>query len=535
MVEVRQIEDRGSLLPQAAAGIGTLGLFSWLIYEWAAQPFYSLITTFLFAPFFANSFVGDPVAGQSYWGYAAAAAGLAVAILSPLLGAFADAAGHRKRWIVIALIIFMAGMSSLWLADPGQPGRLIWILLAFIVAAVAAEVSATFVNAMMPGLVAPEHYGRLSGTSAALGYLGGLCALLIVAGLLVGDAGSGKTLLGLTPLLSLDAVSRQGDRLVGPFCALWLLIFALPMLLFTPDRQVARTQSGLDGLKQTFGELQHHKDIILFLVSRMLFTDGLLAMFSFGGIYGTALFGWSTTELGLFGIVLIVAAMIGAAIGGTLDDRIGPKAVIIGSLVIAFFAAAGVVSVDRTHVLFAQTVAEKVPGSGFLASSAERWFLLFTIFVGLVTGPLGASSRSLMARLAPKDRITQFFGLFAFSGKASSFVAPLLVGGLTAATGEQRWGLAVVLVFLAAGLIMMPMVRGDRDPNEEALMGAQGRGANRSVGAAMVDPDEFRRARVPRDVDQGHGDTASLIGWIVVGALFLASLAVIVLSAVLGR
>ena len=531
MVDSVQVEGRSGFLPQAAAGVGTLGLFSWLIYEWAAQPFYSLITTFLFAPFFANSFVGDPVVGQSYWGYAAAAAGLCVAILSPLLGAYADASGHRKGWIAISLLLFMTGMITLWLADPGQPGRLVLILGAYIVAAVAAEVSATFVNAMMPGLVAPEHYGRLSGTSAALGYLGGLSALLIVAGLLVGDAGSGKTLLGLTPLLSLDGASHQGDRFVGPFCALWLLIFALPMLLFTPDRQVARTQSGLDGLKQTFAELKHHRDIILFLVSRMLFTDGLLAMFSFGGIYGTALFGWSTTELGLFGIVLIVAAMIGAAIGGVLDDRIGPKAVIIGALVIAFVAAAGVVSVDRTHVLFAQTVAEKVPGSRFMASSAERWFLAFTILVGLVTGPLGASSRSLMARLAPKDRITQFFGLFAFSGKASSFVAPLLVGGLTAATGEQRWGLAVVLVFLAAGLIMMPMVRGHRDPDEEAGDGVIRKSVNRSLGAAMAEP----RNLPPLHDDREPTDVGNIVGRIIVGALFLLSLAVIVLSAVLGR
>jgi MFS transporter, UMF1 family len=533
MVDSVQVEGRRTFLPQAAAGIGSAGLFSWLIYEWAAQPFYSLITTFLFAPFFANAFVGDPVAGQSYWGYAAAAAGLAVAILSPLLGAFADASGNRKGWIVVSLIIFMAGMASLWLADPGQPDRLIWILLAYIVASIAAEVSATFVNAMMPGLVAPQHYGRLSGTSAALGYLGGLLALTIVAGLLVGDAGSGKTLFGFTPLLSLDAISRQGDRLVGPFCALWLFVFALPMLLFTPDRQVAKTQGGFDALKQTFGELKHHKDIILFLVSRMLFTDGLLAMFAFGGIYGTALFGWSTTELGMFGIILIVAAMIGAAIGGYFDDRVGPKAVIIGSLMIAFIAAAGVVSVDKSHVLFGQAVTEKVPGSGFLASTAERWFLGFTIFVGLVTGPLGASSRSLMARLAPKDRITQFFGLFAFSGKASSFIAPLLVGGLTAATGEQRWGLAVVLVFLAAGLIMMPMVRASRDPDGEAFMGAQGRGANRSVGAAMVDPEEYRGSRVHPERD--GADIGNLIGRVIVAVLFLASLAVIIFSLAFGR
>jgi len=506
MADATIARTRVSQMP--AGGVGRFGLFGWLIYEWSSQPFYSLITTFLFAPYFANGFVGDPVRGQALWSYGAAGAGLAVAILSPLLGAFADASGHRKPWIVVSLIVFLAGMTGLWFADPGHPERLVYILAAYILAAVAAEVTAAFVNALMPGLVAPEHYGRLSGTSAAIGYLGGLAALIIVAGLLVGEPNTGKTLLGLQPLLSLDAVTRQGDRLVGPFCAVWLLVFALPMLLFTPDRQVARPGSGLDGLRQTFGELGHHKDIILFLASRMLFTDGLLAMFSFGGIYGAALFGWQAVELGLFGIILIVAAMIGAALGGLLDDRIGPKYVILGALAIAFVAAAGVVSIDRTHVLFAQSVAEKPAGSGFLASTAERWFLGFTIFVGLVTGPLGASSRSLMARLAPKDRVTQFFGLFAFSGKASSFVAPLLVGVLTTVTGQQRWGVAVVLVFLLAGLVMMPFVRGQRAENEDDAGG---------VAAAVSAP-------APRHA------SPDWLGWLLVGALMAASLATIALA-----
>jgi len=515
MADANLAQPRASVVP--ASGVGTIGLLGWLIYEWSSQPFYSLVTTFLFAPYFANGFISDPVRGQALWSYAAASAGLCVAVLSPLLGAFADASGHRKPWIVVSLLFFLGGLCGLWFADPGHPERLYLIILAYVLAAVAAEVTAAFVNALMPGLVSPEHYGRLSGASAAIGYLGGLSALIIVSGLLVGEPQSGMTLLGLQPLLSLDPVSRQGDRLVGPFCAAWLVLFALPMLLFTPDRQVARPGGGLDGLKQTFGELGHHKDIVLFLASRMLFTDGLLAMFSFGGIYGAALFGWQAVELGLFGIILIVAAMIGAAIGGLLDDRIGPKYVILGALAIAFLAAAGVVSIDRTHVLFSLPVAEKTPGSGFLASTAERWFLGFTIFVGLVTGPLSASSRSLMARLAPKDRVTQFFGLFAFSGKASSFIAPLLVGVLTSVTGQQRWGVAVVLVFLLAGLMMMPFVRGSRSVADEALDDA---------GAPVTTMATARRGVHPRH---------DLLGWLIVGALVLAAIAVIMLTSGPGK
>ena len=513
MADVRLVRTRVSQMPVGA--VSSLGLFGWLLYEWSSQPFFSLVTTFLFAPYFANGFVGDAVRGQAIWGYAAAIAGLSVAVLSPILGAFADASGHRKPWIVVSLLLFLAGMCGLWYADPGHPERLYFIIASYVLAAVAAEVTATFVNALMPGLVEPKHYGSLSGASAAVGYLGGLTALVIVAGLLVGEAQTGKTLFGLQPLLTLDAGSRQGDRLVGPFCALWLLVFSLPLLLFTPDRQVSRPENGVEGLKQTFGELGKHKDIVLFLIARMLFTDGLLTMFSFGGIYGSAVFGWQAVELGLWGIILIVAAMFGAALGGLLDDRIGPKAVILGALVVAMIGAAGVVSIDGTHILFTQSVAEKAAGSGFMSSTPERWFLTFTILVGLLTGPLSASSRSLMARLAPKDRVTQFFGLFALSGKASSFVAPLLVGVITTATGQQRWGVAVVLVFLLAGLLMMPFVRSSRDPGEE-------------TGAGPYVPPSRRVASRPR----GGGD---VLGSLLVGALFLAALAFILLSAVLGH
>ena len=138
MDEVKLVQARTMDVPVAVAGVSGLGLFGWLIYEWASQPFYSLITTFLFAPYFANGFINNPVRGQEIWGYAAAAAGLAVAVLSPLLGAFADASGHRKPWIMVSLLVFMAGMTSLWIADPGHSERLYWILGAYVLASVAA-------------------------------------------------------------------------------------------------------------------------------------------------------------------------------------------------------------------------------------------------------------------------------------------------------------------------------------------------------------------------------------------------------------
>lgn len=455
--------------PAGTDKVGRLGIFSWVLYDWAAQPFYALVTTFLFAPYFANTFVGDPVRGQAYWGYAAAVAGILIAISSPVLGAFADASGRRKPWVVFSSLFLVAGMAALWLAKPGAQNLMLLILAGYVLAAVAAELNTVFLNAIMPRLVSPERLGRLSGIGAATGYAGGLAALVLWVGFLAGDFATGKTLFGLEPLLSLDGATREADRLVGPYSSLWFLVFVLPFFFFTPDPRTSAETSGavkrgLSSLIGTIKELPRHGNVMTFLIARMIFVDGLSAIFAFGGIYGASLFGWQAFELGMFGIILTVAAMLGAAAGGFVEDRIGAKAVIMLSLVIAIMATVGILSVTRDSVLFYLTVAPKAPGASLFSTAGEVWFLVFAVLVGMVAGPLNASSRSLLARLAPPDKLTQFFGLFAFSGKLTSFFAPLAIGFMTQATGNQRLGVAVVLVFLYHGLILMPFVRSSRQP-----------------------------------------------------------------------
>jgi len=191
----------------------------------------------------------------------------------------------------------------------------------------------------------------------------------------------------------------------------------------------------------------------------MIFSDGLTAVFTFGGIYGAAVFGWQALELGLFGIVLALVGAIGAAIGGFLDDRIGSKKVIIISLLIIMVGALGLLSVDKDHVFYTLAVPVKAAGSKVFSSPGEMVFLGFGMLFSLVVAPVQASSRSLMARLAPPDKMTQFFGLFAFSGKATAFAAPIAVALVTQAAGSQRIGMATVLGFLLLGLLLMSFVR----------------------------------------------------------------------------
>lgn len=417
---------------------------SWVLFDWAVQPFYTLIVTFLFAPYFANVIVGDADKGQPLWFYAAAVAGVIVAVGSPFLGALADGRGRRKPWIALLSVILAAALGSLWIGAPGASmTTILLVLLAYVCASAAAEFIAVFTNAIMPSLVPREQLGRLSGTGWAVGYAGGLAALFLVAGWGV------------------------DDRLVGPLSALWYLVFMAPFFLFVPDfNPVPRAlgaPSALAELWDTLRELPAHRDMLYFLVARMLYTDGLAAIFLSGGIYGRAVFGWESAELALFGITVIATGIAGAFIGGFIDDRIGPKRVIVGALLLLVAGAAGILSVDKTHVLYTIEVAEKVQGSPPFSSTGELVFLGFAILIGMISAPVGAASRSLLARLAPPEKITQYFGLFAFSGKATAFLAPLLIAIVTSATGDQRIGMATIVLFLLAGVALMTPVRVPRD------------------------------------------------------------------------
>ena len=446
------------------------GLFGWVMFDWATQPFYTLVLTFLFAPYFAATFIGDATRGQEIWGYTTAFAGLIVALISPVLGSIADAAGRRKPWIAVSSAALVAGLFGLWFAEPGGEA-LILVLLAVVVATVAVEFTTVFTNAMMPSLVPQNQLGRLSGIGWAIGYVGGLISLIITAGFIVADGETGKTMFGLRPIIPLDTLSHEGDRLIGPFSAVWYLVFALPLFLLTPDRKSSRdgrsnsevVRAGLHELKETIANVRQYANIVRFLVARMFYADGLGAIFAFGGIYAAGQFGWTATELGLFGIILTVTAGIGAIIGGTLDDRAGARTVIIWGLILLLVGCAGVLSVDRTHIFYVIEVAPPRPGGGIFAGPGEIVYILFGCVIGLMAGPIQASSRSLLARISPPEMSTKFFGLFAFSGKITSFATPFAVGVVTGLADSQRIGIAAITIFLIIGLLLVMTVREERE------------------------------------------------------------------------
>ena len=435
-------------------------LAGWVLVDWAVQPFHTLIVTFLFAPYFTTVVAGDAAYGQALWGYAAAIAGVLIAFGGPVLGAMADRSS-RKPWVALSIGVMAVASCALWIAKPGADAWTITLVLAaFIIATACAEFTTVFTNSLMPTLVPPSELGRLSGTSWAVAFSGGLVALILMAGFIVANPATGKTLMGLSPLLSLDAASRQGDRLAGPFAALWLLVFIVPFFLFVPDVRPtaeanAKKGSPLAELVSTLKALPSMPSMLYFLLARALYTDGLSAIFVFGGIYGTAIFGWELAERGLFGIILIVAGVIGAAIGGVLDDKLGSKTVILGALAVLIVGALGILSVTSTHVLYVVPVAPKVAGAASFASMGEKVFVGFACLVALAAAPNQSASRSLLARLAPPERTAQFFGLFAFSGKVTAFFAPLMIALVTQISGSQRLGMSAVLLFLVVGFALL--------------------------------------------------------------------------------
>jgi UMF1 family MFS transporter len=440
-------------------------LVSWTLFDWATQPFFTLVTTFVFAPYFAAALAPDPATGQAWWGYATAAAGLLLAFASPVLGSVADATGRMKPWIAGCCIILALASAALWLAAPGVAFAVPLALAAFAIGTVAAEVAAVFNNAMMSRLVGPAGLGRLSGTGWAVGYAGGLVSLVVVLGFLAASPETGKTFFGLTPSFGLDPAAREGDRASGPLAALWVLLFVWPLFVFTPDAAGTGASArdaireGLARLRSTIGEARARPAIGRFLVGNMIYQDGLVALFAFGGIYGAGVFGWSPTELGLFGILLTLAGTAGAVIGGILDDRIGARPVILGSLAVLILVCIGILSLGREHIFFVIRTEPPSDEGRLFGSVPEKAFVGLGLLIGAVAGPLQASSRAYLARTVPAEDAARYFGLLALSGKLTSFLAPLAVAVATQVSGTQAAGPAVLILFFAVGAALIASIR----------------------------------------------------------------------------
>ena len=400
---------------------------AWAFYDWANSAFTTLVVTFVYAAYFTAAIAPDAVTGTAQWSRAVAACGIAIAVLAPVLGAMADRGGRRRRYLAAATWICCAATAALTFVRPGMEHAVMLALVLFAVANIAFELGGVFYNAFLPEIAPRERLGRMSGWAWGLGYAGGLVCLAIALLVLVRDE----------PLFGIDTEGGFHYRATNLLVAAWFALFSLPLLVMAPrqSRRTARGGGPIDAyraLLATLRKLRDYREIVRLLIARLVYNDGLVTVFSFGGIYAAGTFGLSLSEVIVFGIAINVAAGVGAALFGFVDDRVGARATILVSLV--GLTAATLLAAFASNV---------------------TWLWIAAIGIGIFVGPNQSASRSLLARFVPERRSTEFFGFFAFSGKITAFLGPLLFGIATEVMDSQRAGVAPVVPFFVAGAVLL--------------------------------------------------------------------------------
>lgn len=444
-------------------------IWGWWFFDWASQPFHTLLLTFLFSVYFAEvaqrhflSLTGDlRLAGaeaQALWGYGLSVAGIVIAVFAPILGAVADTSGRRMPWIGFFSLLYVGGSAGLWLLVPDQP-PLVQAVVLFGIGLIGVEFATIFTNALLPGLAPRDEIGRLSGTGYAFGYLGGVAALALMLALFQ-ETPSGRTLIGIDPLLGLDPAAREGTRFAGPFVAVWYAVFMIPFVLWVKEepgpRRPVRIGAALRDLGALIRSLRHRPSLGAWLVSSMLSRDALNALYGFGGVYAGTVLGWPVFLAGVFGVISAVAAAAVSWAGGRADRAYGPKPVIIAATLVLTLVCVILVGMDRKALFGMAVPSRPLAGSFFLP---DLVFFGCGVLIGGAGGALQAASRTMMVRHTTPDRATEGFGLYALSGKATAFLAPFLIAVVSDMTGNARIGISPLIGLFILSLVLLVWVK----------------------------------------------------------------------------
>ena len=443
---------------------GRLGQFGWALYQFASAPYFVIVNIFVFNAYFQKNVVGDPVQGQVIWGYTQATAGVIIPFMAPILGALADAYGPRKPGLILFSAIAVPAMLALWWVIPGE------VALGFaavVVAAVAMECAIIYHNAMLTSVANERNVGFISGLAYSLDYVGSVAMFMLWLAL------------PAFGVLALFTGEFAHERLAGPLALAWMIVFSIPLVLFTKDvpySGLSLYRAAAKGLRQlgaTIARVGHYRNVASFLVVRAIYADGMSAVFSFLAGYLSGIFGWPTAKIGIYALIVLTVPIFTSFIGGWVDDKIGSKRALQISLFLFTLAVAGSISTTPDEVLFFFPVtdelrAQQLPLLGPLFSLfgftqfPEQVSLAFSVVGGAFVGPVLASSRTMAARIAPLSMISEVYGLYTLTGKATAFLAPFLVAVVTSATQNQRIGFSVILAFLVVGLLGLWWVKEER-------------------------------------------------------------------------
>lgn len=401
-----------------------LSIMAWCLFDWGQSAFPTVIITFVFGTYFVRSVAVSSVQGTALWGWTIGLSSIFVAVLSPLLGSIADHTGSRKRWLSVFVGLNTFGTSLLYFTHP-RASSILWALSFVGLANICYEFMQVFYNAMLTSIAPKNKIGRISGWGWAFGYFGGLACLSIALMVFIQS--------GWLPKIN-EVNVRSSTLLV----ASWVLVFSIPLFVFTiePNKEKlspsVAIKKGSSELLNTLKELKKYQNIFRFLIARLIYIDGLNTLFIFAGIYAGATFKMNYVEILVFAMLINVFAGIGSTYFAWVDDKIGPKKVIILSLIMIIFS-----------------------GSFLLLIESKFWFWILSAILGLFVGPTQSASRSYMARIAPKQLTTQMFGIYQFSGRVTSFAGPVLVASLTQAFNSQRAGMAAIFALMFIGLVVL--------------------------------------------------------------------------------
>ena len=436
-------------------------IWGWWFFDWASQPYSTLLLTFVFSIYFAEvartRFIAEgmaaPAAGaraQALWSGGLAVAGVLIALLAPVLGAIADTTGRRMLWIWLFSVLYVVGAGGLWWLTP-QDGALIPALVLFGIGLIGMEFTTIFTNALLPDLGPKEEIGHISGAGFAFGYLGGVVSLIVMLALFADNA-AGVTMLGRPPAFGLDGAAREGTRFVGPLTAIWYAVFMIPFFLWVREPRLPRRPFALGAtlasLWALLRSLRHRRSLAAWLASSMFSRDALNALYGLGGVFAGGVLGWSVIQSGIFGVIAAVAAAAVSWAGGRADRRYGPKPVIIWCTLALIAVCVLVLGLSRA-ALFGAPIG---PGA------ANALFYVCGAVIGGAGGALQAASRTLMVRHTTPEKSAEAFGLYALSGKATAFLAPASISLTTSLSGSQNIGISPLIGMFILSLILLGWV-----------------------------------------------------------------------------
>ena len=410
---------------------------AWALWDWGASAYSTIVTSFVFAPYLTGVVAKDrppgALSGETWLAISLFGAGFCVAAFAPVTGQRSDAGGRRKRSLAIWSALVIASTVGLYFVRDDY--RYLWLGLVLLAAGSAfLEFAQVSYNAMLQQISNPKNVGKISGLGWGSGYLGGIVVMLLAY------------VLFIEPEVGLFGVTTEGGlkyRALALVVAVWFTFWAIPIFLAIPEipptRGIPRVSFFasyrvlVHDVRALFRSDRH---AVWFLLASALYRDGLVAIFSFGAVLAVSVYGLNAADVVIFGVVANVVAAIGAFGAGIVEDRIGPKPVILASLAALVMTA--------IVLLFA---------------NGSTMFWVFGLLLCLWVGPAQSSSRTYVVRLAPEGREGQMFGLYATTGRAVSFLAPGLFALFSGAFDSPRMGIIGIVLVLLAGLVAMSRVQ----------------------------------------------------------------------------